>query len=100
MRAANPTGRREALTSRPLLLAAVGRASQSGGQTMLYLTPVHAQTGLIKTMIANVGAAIGHVRSIARQLPGIDRWRALLNYICERILAQTALPIPPSRLAG
>jgi hypothetical protein len=100
VRAANPAGRREALTSRPLLLAAVGRASQSGGQTTLYLTPVHAEKGLIKTMIANVGAAIGHVRSIARQLPSIDRWRALLEYICGRILAQTALPIPAPRLAG
>jgi hypothetical protein len=83
-----------------LLLAAVGRASQSAGQTTLYLTPVHAEKGLIKTMIANVGAAIGHVRSSARQLPGLDRWRALMDYICGRILAQTALPTPPPRLAG
>lgn len=100
VRAASPTGRREALTSRPLLLAAVGRASQSGGQTTLYLTPMHAQTGLIKTMIANVGAAIEHVKRVAQQLPGIERWPVLLNYICERIIGATVLPTPPPRLTG
>jgi Transposase DDE domain len=59
VRAANPQARREALTSRPLLLAAVGRAVSHSGQTLLYLTPMHAQAGLIKSMIANVHAAIG-----------------------------------------
>jgi Transposase DDE domain len=34
-RAANPTARMEAITSRPLLLAAVGRAAHRGGQTTL-----------------------------------------------------------------
>jgi len=62
VRAANPQARREALTSRPLLLAAVGRTVSHGGQTMLYLTPMHAEAGLIKSMIANVHAAISHVR--------------------------------------
>ncbi|PTT74953.1 transposase [Pelomonas sp. HMWF004] len=52
VRAANPQARREALTSRPLLLAAVGRAANSGNQTTLYLTPMHAQASLIKAMVA------------------------------------------------
>lgn len=98
VRAANPQARREALTSRPLLLAAVGRAASHGGQTMLYLTPMHAEAGLIKSMIANVHAAIQHVRRAAEQLPTIDRWRALLAYICQRIVGQTALPTPPPAL--
>jgi len=98
VRAANPQARREALTSRPLLLAAVGRAASHGGQTTLYLTPMHAEAGLIKSMIANVHAAIQHVRRAAEQLPTIDRWRALLAYICQRIVGQTALPTPPPAL--
>lgn len=100
VRAANPQARREALTSRPLLLAAVGRATTSGNQTTLYLTPMHAQTGLIKSMIANVHAAIEHVKAAAQQLPKIDRWRALLAYICQRIAGQIGLPIPPPTLAA
>jgi len=100
VRAANPQGRREALTSRPLLLAAVGRATSSGNQTTLYLTPMHAEAGLIKSMIANVHAAIQHVKAAAEQLPKLDRWRALLAYICQRIVGQFGLPTPPPRLAA
>ncbi len=98
VRAANPQGRREALTSRPLLLAAVGRATSSGNQTTLHLTPMHADAGLIKSMIANVHAAIRHVKAAAEQLPKLDRWRALLAYICQRIVGQFGLPTPPPTL--
>jgi Transposase DDE domain len=63
VRAANPQARREALTSRSLLLAAVGRATHSGGRTELHLTPMHAEVGLIQTMISNIKAAITYVRS-------------------------------------
>jgi Transposase DDE domain group 1 len=98
VRAANPQARREALTSRPLLLAAVGRATSSGNQTTLYLTPMHAEASLIKSMIANVHAAIRHVKAAAEQLPRIDRWATLLAYICQRIVGQIALPTPPPTL--
>jgi hypothetical protein len=100
VRAANPQSRREALTSRPLLLAAVGRATHSGGRTELHLTPMHAEVGLIKTMIANIQSAIAYVRRAAEQLPKIDRWRTLLGYICERITRQTILPPQPTALSG
>jgi len=100
VRAANPQARREALTSRPLLLAAVGRAVTHSGQTLLYLTPMHAEASLIKSMIANVHAAIQHVRRAAEQLPKLDRWRALLAYICQRIVGQMALPTPPPALSA
>ena len=100
VRAANPQARREALTSRPLLLAAVGRAASSGNQTTLYLTPMHAEAGLIKSMIANVHAAIQHVKAAAEQLPKLDRWSTLLAYICERIVGQIGLPVPPPTLSA
>jgi len=100
VRAANPPARREALTSRPLLLAAVGRACHHAGQTTLHLTPMHAETGLIKSMIANVQAAIRHVKAIAQQLPSVDRWATLLHYICRRIVGQNGLPTPPPALAA
>jgi Transposase DDE domain group 1 len=100
VRAANPQARREALTSRPLLLAAVGRATHSGGRTELHLTPMHAEVGLIKTMIANIKAAITYVRGAAEQLPNINRWRALVGYISARITGQTVLPTPRPALAG
>ena len=100
VRPANPKARREALTSRPLLPAAVGRAVNHSGQTTLYLRPMPAETGLIKSMVASVQAAINHVKRAAEQLPKIDRWATLLAYICRRIVAQSALPTPPPALAG
>jgi hypothetical protein len=100
VRAASPQARREALTSRPLLLAAVGRTTHSGGRTELHLTPMHAEVGMIKTMIANVQQAIAYVKRSAEQLPKIDRWRVLVGYICEQITRQTILQPPQSALAG
>ncbi|WP_157604921.1 hypothetical protein [Rhizobacter sp. Root16D2] len=79
LRAANPQARREALTGRPQLLAAVGRAASSGDQTTLHLTPMHAEVGLSKSMIANVHAAIRHVKAAAEQLPETDHWATLLT---------------------
>jgi hypothetical protein len=61
---------------------------------------MHAEVGLIRTMIANIQAAIAYVRRAEEQLPKIDRWRVLVGYICERITGQTILPTPPPALAG
>ena len=47
-RTANPSARMEAITSRPLLLAAVGRATHSGGQTTLHLMPLHGKARQLK----------------------------------------------------
>jgi hypothetical protein len=98
VRAANPQARREALASRQLLLAAVGRAVNSGNQTTLYLLSTHVEAGLIKSMIANVHAAIQHVKAAAELMSKLDRWRALLACICQRIGGQIGLPTPPPTL--
>ena len=100
MRAANSQARHEALTSRPLLLAAAGRCANGGNQTTLYLTPMHAEAALSKSMIANVHASIQHVKAAAEQLPKLDRWRVLLAYICQRIVGRIGLPTPPPTLAA
>ena len=84
-RAAHPEARLEAITSRPLLLAAVGKVASHAGQTQLYLTPLHAKTQTIKALVANIRAALQHVRAAAEQLPTLDRWATLVRYICQRI---------------
>jgi len=71
-RAAHPRARMEAITSRPLLLAAVGRAAHSGGQTTLYLTPMHGKAYLLKPLIANIQAALQHVKAVAEQFKTAD----------------------------
>ena len=51
-------------------------------------------------MIANIQAALAYVRRAAEQLPKLNRWHALVGYICERITGQTVLPTPPPALQG
>lgn len=84
-RAAHPGGRLEAVTSRPLLLAAVGTAARHAGQTQLYLTPLHADTGTIRRLVANVRAALELARGIAEQFQQRTPWGALLRHISDLI---------------
>ncbi|MBL0086605.1 MAG: hypothetical protein IPP44_07905 [Ideonella sp.] len=56
---------------------------------------MHAEVGLIRSMIANVNAAIKHVKADAEQFPNLDRWRTLLTCICQRIAGQIGLSTPP-----
>jgi hypothetical protein len=93
-RAAHPSARMEAITSRPLLLAAVGKAANHAGQTTLYLTPLHGKANALKSLIANVGAALRHVRAAAEQFKHIDPWVTMLRYVSEKI-APTLGPFRP-----
>jgi hypothetical protein len=75
----------EAITSRPLLLAGVGRAVKHAGQTTLYLTAMHAANKHIISLVANIRAALAYVKAIAEQLPMADPWHVLLNHIVAKI---------------
>ena len=90
-RAAKPGARMEAITSRALLLAGVGRAVKHAGQTTLYLTPMHAARDKLMGLIANVHAALSHVKAVAEQMPRADRWTVFLDYVVARIIR----PLPP-----
>lgn len=52
VRLAHPATQREAITSRPLLLARVARLTEHAGQSRLLLTLTHTAGDLIKTMVA------------------------------------------------
>jgi len=97
-RAAHPEGRMEAITSRPLLLAAVGKAATHANQTTLYLTPLHGRADILKRLIANIGKALQHVKAAAEQFKNLDPWRCLLRYICDRIAPVIGPPTSPPAL--
>jgi hypothetical protein len=98
-RAAYPGQRMEAITSRPLLLAAVGKAVSHANQTILYLTPLHGKLGALKKMIANIGAALQYVKKSAEQLNSIDRWACLIRYVSEQFAPAIGPPRPPHTVA-
>ena len=106
-RAAHPQARLEAATSRPLLLAAVGRVVHHAGQTVLHLTSLHGKPGLVKSLFRNVVRVLEYVRDAAQQLPSLDQWAAMLRYIVDRMLgagsvhqAVALLASPPIRIPG
>ena len=99
-RAAHPKGRLEAITSRPLLLAAVGKAVNHANQTTLYLTPLHGRADVLKRLIANIGAALQHIKAAAEQFRDVDRWGVLLRYISDQIAPLIWPPKPPTALPG
>jgi hypothetical protein len=90
VRLANPAARLEAITSRPLLLAAVGRATEHGGQTRVLLSITHAAVSQVKSLVASVRAGLQHIRSTVPQLPSAQKWRALVRYIVDKILLANA----------
>lgn len=87
VRLAHPKTRLEAITSRPMLLAGVARLTEHAGQSRLLLTLTHAAGDQIKTMIANIRKGLNTVLASAPQLTKPDRWKALVRYIIEKIIA-------------
>jgi Transposase DDE domain group 1 len=85
-RAANPDARMEAITSRPLLLATVGRKVKHAGQTMLYLTPMHAASNFLIALISNIRRVLAHVSAVAEQFVNVDPWRTFLNCVIPKIV--------------
>lgn len=86
VRLANPEARLEAITSRPLLLAAVGRMTEHGGQTRVLLSITHAAVAQVKALVANVRKGLMHIRTTTSQLSFTLRWRELVRYIVDQIL--------------
>ena len=95
VRLAHPKTRREAITSRPLLLSGVARLTQHAGQARILITLTHAAGDQIKAMIDNVRQGLDTILAIAPQLTKPQRWCALVRYIVEKILAAKAENGPP-----
>jgi hypothetical protein len=99
VRLAHPKARLEAITSRPKLLAAVGRVTQHAGSTRVLLSITHAASAQIRALVANVRAGLAHVRAIAPQLTPLNPWRALVRYIVDKITrGRAGRPPPPLAL--
>lgn len=88
VRCADPARAREAITSRPLLLHAVGRLIKSGGQTTLRLTSNHAQAAEAQSLLTQLSCFLSGLGNTAEQLPAPERWRR----IWQRVLAPYLRP--------
>jgi len=79
VRLANPDKHLEAVTSRPLLLHAVGKQTRHGGQTTVTITSTHAKKGKIQKALKGLNHFLQTLKSNAEQLTQVQRWRIILN---------------------
>lgn len=82
VRCADPHRPREAITSRPLLLYAVGRHVSHAGQTTLVLTSTHAQAEKVQALLTDLSLFLSGLRNTAEQLTSAQCWQR----IWERVL--------------
>ena len=70
------------------------QAASHAGQTTLYLTSMHGKTAILKSLIANIHAALRHIRLTAEQFKQTDPWTTLMRYVSDKI-APTLGPFRP-----
>jgi len=90
----------EALTSRPLLLYAVGRVTTHGGQTMLTITSPHGKAEVIREALTRTSDFFRRLREkTAEQLNSQARWRLILSRAFARFLGGRMPGTAPPALA-
>ena len=78
-RLAQPDRHMEAVTSRPLLLHAVGRMVTTGRRKILRLTSMHAMSDQIRRVLNRIGLFLTRLARTAEQL-SIERvWAVILS---------------------
>lgn len=82
VRCVEPERAREAVTSRPLLLSAIGREVRHAGQTTVVLTSTHAEAGRVQRLLNEVSLFLSGLRNSAEQLSPAQCWAR----IWERVL--------------
>ena len=93
VRLIDPETSREAITSRPLMLEGVARASRHAGQTTLKLTSSHSEALQLQPKLTAVAHFLRDVQS-APQLTSIERWCRILGRALSKFLAGK-IPRPP-----
>jgi hypothetical protein len=101
VRLAIPEKHAEAITSRPLLLFAIGRQTRHAGQTKLIVSSIHQQAKKIQAVVCRIAAFLSTVRATAEQLTHVERWRLILSRIFviflqgRPLVAPNLIPAPP-----
>ena len=99
VRLANPQARREAITSRPWLMSAVGRKTEHAGQTTITLTGLHADFAKARDALMHVSTMLQHwTRRVAEQLNPTTVWNLVCDHL-KLVLAAFAPPQPRRRFA-
>ena len=95
VRCAEPNRPREAITSRPLLLSAIGRLTQSGNQLRVILTSTHEEAAKVQRILTQLSAFLSGLVNTAEQLDFGKRWeRIWIRILTPFLQPRAALPVP------
>jgi len=93
-RLAIPEKHAEAITSRPLLLNAVGKQTTHSGQTTVTITSLHAKARQMQAALKGVSTFLGTIRNAAEQLTCPQKWFLILSRIFSTFLKGRILKPP------
>lgn len=85
VRLAHPEARREAITSRPLLLSGIGRLTSHAGQAQLTITPMHGRAKQARTLLTAVSERLKAWKLTAEQLPIVSVWQRVCQFIVTQV---------------
>jgi hypothetical protein len=82
VRLANPRSRREAITSRPLLMASVGRRTEHAGQTTITLTSTHTHFRKAQAALMRVSSLLQEwYKQTSEKFRNDKVWKCVCDYI-------------------
>jgi len=81
----------EAITSRPLLLHAVGRLVSTGRRKIIHLTSTHAMANQIRHVLNQIGLFLNRLARTAEQLSVEVKWAIILSVAFVKWLRGKAL---------
>jgi hypothetical protein len=86
VRLAEPDKHLEAITSRPLLLHAIGKEVSHAGQISIRITSTHGSTGKVQMLLNRIATFFNELKSIAGQLTSEQKWCRILSKSVEKYL--------------
>jgi hypothetical protein len=94
VRLAEPDKHFEAITSRPLLLHAVGKQITHAGQTFINVSSTHGKTGKVQMLLNRIVTFFKTLKNNAEQLSSEERWYRILSKAVEKYLHGRQLQPP------
>jgi hypothetical protein len=94
VRIAEPEKHLEAITSRPLLLHAIGKEVSHAGQTSIRITSTHGSTGKVQMLLNRIATFFNELKNSAEQLTTEQRWCRMLSKAVEKYLKGRTLLQP------
>jgi inactivated superfamily I helicase len=99
VRLAEPGKHLEAITSRPLLLAAIAERTRHARQTTLKVASSHAKAGWAANVLQSIARFLNGLVQSAEQLTADQRWRRILAQAARSWLGGRPLRAPPRLMA-